>query len=199
MPESAPLTPTELVAVATEFLTDGGYRQVPSEVIEPHELAGARVFEDSYGVAAVVVFESWDELVISWPDYQSGLVELMSRHLPSVEAKAWEGYLVLLTSGSAGEAAQDQASAIRYDMTRVRKLVGAGAELQSLSGLERVLRPLLPLKPHALTSESASAVDLLPDLLGSDDLPREAVRVAVDAFKNSKSILDALYRSERSQ
>lgn len=194
MSDSTPFTATELIAAATEFLVGGGYSQVPSDVCEPYDLAGARVFEDPYGVAAIVIFDTWEDLASTWPDYQSGLVDLMSSYVPSVEPKAWEAYLVLLTPGGLGDTAHAQAGAIRYDMTRVRKLVEAGAELRTLSDLERVLRPLLPLQPEVLSAESASALDLLPDLVSSDDLPEDAVRIAIEAFKASKPIVDALYQ-----
>lgn len=193
MSEKSSLTATELTAAAADFLFAGGYREVPQEVLASHSLSGARVFEDAYGVAAVVVFDAWDDVVASWPDYQGGLVDLMSSYLPGVDAKAWEGYLVLLTPGGLGAAAHDEANAIRYDMTRVRKLVGAGDELQTLADVGRVLRPLLPLQPQALATESAGALDLLPDLLDAPDLPADAIRASIEAFKQSKPVIEALY------
>jgi hypothetical protein len=78
-------------------------------------------------------------------------------------------------------------------MTRVRKLVASGSELQTLSDVERVLRPLLPLEPESADLNVSSALDLLPDLLQSEQVPRDAVVAAIDAFRTSASVIDALH------
>lgn len=196
MPSSESLTQTGLLAAATEFLQDANYLLVPEAVADEYGLGTGRVFEDPYGVVAVMVYGTWDELWSSWPDHQGALVSLMSDHVASVEAKAWEGYLVLLTLGGVNEEAELGANEIRYNMSRVRKLVGIGDELRSLSDLERVLRPLLPIRPGELPDGSESALDLLPDLVSSPELPADVVRVAISAFLESRPIVEAIHDFE---
>lgn len=190
------LTQTGLFAAATEFLLEADYRPVPENVVAEYGLESGRVFEDPYGVVAVIVYGTWEQLWGSWPDHQEALVSLMSAYVPSAEAKAWEGYLVLLTLGGVSEEAELGANEIRYDMSRVRKLVGIGDELRSLSDLERVLRPLLPIRPRALPSGSESALDLLPDLVSSAELSADVVRTAITAFVESRPIVEAIHDLE---
>lgn len=198
MPDSETLTTTGILAAATEFLLAGGYAVVPEKTTRDHGLGAGRVFEDAYGVVAVMVCETWEELRTTWPDYQGGLVDLLAAFVSSAEAKAWEGYLVLLTLGGGVEDAEVEANSIRYNTTRVRKLVGIGTELQTLADLERVLRPVLPVKPRSLAAESSSSLELLPELLGSDQLPKQVIRSAVSAFLDSTPIVEAIDQSEGS-
>jgi len=198
MPNGDSLTPTSLLAAASDFLLRSDYLAVPDEVLGEYGLGGGRVFEDAYGVVAVMVYETWDELRSTWPDHQGALVDLLAAYVSHAEAKAWEGYLVLLTLGGMAEDAEVEANAIRYNMSRVRKLVGIGAELQTLADLERVLRPVLPVKPKVLSAESDSALELLPQLLASDALPEQVTRAAIGAFVDSSSIVEAIHGFEES-
>src|ERR687892_417150 len=92
----AGLTTPQLLAAASELLESGGYNSVQqADGWTPH----SRVFEDPYGVVAVVAYETWTDLAETWPDDQGRLVDLISAHLRRPEPKSWEGYLVLLTPG----------------------------------------------------------------------------------------------------
>jgi hypothetical protein len=191
--ELTALTETEMIVTASEFLIGGGYRLIAHSSQNVGEIDRLRIFEDPYGIVALVVYPTWDQLVSQWPDAQGALVAIMSQYVPKAEAKAWEGYLVLLTPGGLLEGTTEQMTTIRYDMTRVRKLVASGSELSTISAIERVLRPLLPLRPQAVSSEVVSAIDLLPELLEADEIPRGAVFAMIDAFRSSSSITEALH------
>jgi hypothetical protein len=102
---------------------------------------------------------------------------------------------VLLTPGGLVEGAEAEANAIRYNMSRVRKVVGVGSELETLPDLERVLRPLLPIKPTVLAIDGESALALLPDMLASESLPADAIRAATEAFRNSRPIVQAIFET----
>lgn len=195
MPDSESFTATGLLAASTDFLARAGYAPIPDEMLERFNSERARAFEDAYGVVLVAVYDTWDQLATSWPDDQGRLVDLLSAYVPREEAKAWEGYLVLLTPGGESEEAEVEANQIRYNMTRVRKLVGIGSEMNTLADLERVLRPLLPIQIAPIAAQSESVLDLLPDLLATDSLPESLVREAIRAFSESRAIVEALHEA----
>ncbi len=123
---------------------------------------------------------------------QGSLVEVISRHVGQGESKSWDGYLVLLSPGFA--ASEDVAiEAIRYNTTRLRKLIGTGEDLQDPMGVERVLRPLLPLNQERVKLSQESALDLLPKLLANQGIPKETTQLLVDAFHEQLPLLERLH------
>lgn len=181
---------TQMVALSDEFLTGAGYEHAVGTELGS---GNARLYEDRFGFVCVAVFGSWSELAAGWPDVFGELVELVSERVPASDAKVWETYLVMLTPDRISTEERTVASAIRYDMRRVRKIVGTGDEIRQVADIERVLRPLLPLRPMAIDSaQTESALDLLPDLLDSSDVPGAAVTAAVDAFKDGAAVVTAL-------
>jgi len=189
------LTTTELVAAASEFLTNAGFRRFEDFDQAAWSSTSPRIFEDAYSVAAVVPFETWKELADQWLDAQAALAELISEHIGRGEAKAWEGYLVLLTPSALSADARRKADDIRRDTTYVRKLVGTGEELRRGPDVVDILLPLLPLEVTEAASGSQEALDLLPDLLARRDVSKEAVRVIVEAFREQQPLVESLYRS----
>ncbi len=199
MPASG-LTSTDLIASASAILEAGGYIRI--DAAKPvSAISDARLYEDPYSVVALIVCETWPELESRWTDAQGALVELMSAHMTSEDAKAWEGYLVLLTPGSTSGSDDSQTVAsIRYDTSRVRKLVATGDELKQISDVERTLLPLLPLEAAQAPSDSGSVLDLLPNLLAArGEIDEGAVSAIIDAFIGQKPLVEALdiYRSQR--
>lgn len=191
MDASVPLTTSQVLGVATELLVAGGY----SVVRTPSSWPGtARVFEDSYGIVALHIYDTWDQLIEDWPVAQGQLVDLISEHLSRPEPKAWEGYLALFTTGpSTG----DRASVVelRYDTNRVRKLVSTGEELQTLDDVRTALLPLLPLDLEPPSATRAGVLDFLPDLMADEAAPREVIEVLVDAFLSNSSIVERLHEA----
>src|SRR5664280_1289525 len=94
---STPLTSTELIAASASILETGGYQTI-REGFPQWSTTSARLFEDAYNVVGVAVFTTCAELLQSWPDLQGSLVDLMSERVGTAESKAWDGYLVLLTT-----------------------------------------------------------------------------------------------------
>ncbi|MGH2403880.1 MAG: hypothetical protein ACRDGN_05370, partial [bacterium] len=166
MPEKS-LTSTDILAAAGEILVSHGYSRSSDAVALGAPLRNTRLLEDAYGIVAVVVYETWEDLVTRWPDAQGFLVDLISKHVSSADAKAWEGYLVLLTPAVIGMASRSDADRIRYDTTRVRKLLATGEELRTVSDVERVLLPLLPLD-EVEVGRHESTVEMLPELLTTE-------------------------------
>ena len=99
----------------------------------------------------------------------------------------------MLTPASAGPEAPivDQ---IRYDVTRLRKLVATADDLLELRDVRRILLPLLPLEPGLAASASQSAIDLIPELLASKGTPERFGRALVEAFRQQEPLVEALDR-----
>ena len=191
MSEPTGLTVTEIAAAATGCLLDHGYREV-----DPARLGDAgeegRFFEDAYGIVAVAVYETWGELAGRWQDAQGALVRLISAYLSKAEAKAWDGYLVLLTPATS-TAGREAVEAIRYDTSRLRKLVADGEELGSLTQVEEVLLPLLPLKPVAPALAERSVLDLLPEMLKDREIAPAATTRLLEAYAAGRPLVEGLH------
>ena len=190
----ANLTPTDIIAAASQVLSDAGYRQV-HDTSKDWDTATSRLFEDEYNVVAVVVFDTCGELLRGWTDLQGSLVDLISKHVGQTEAKSWDGYLVLLTPGVA-PSEDAEIEAVRYNTHRLRKLVATGEELNTVADVERVLRPLLPLSQERAAMDNASALDVLPRLLANQGIAQDTTRVLVDAFRSQSSLLERLHEKE---
>jgi hypothetical protein len=188
-----PLTSSNLLAAASDILASGGYQLVDPPRVERWPITSARLLEDSYGVVAVVVYETWADLATGWPTAQGALVELMSAYLTSAEPKAWEGYLVLLTPSVLPHASRLEAMNIRHDVTRVRKLLATGDELSTLADLERVLLPLLPLNIESTLEEQESVLDVLPTLLARRGLAEDAMALLIDSFRRNEPLIERLH------
>ncbi len=192
--EYLPLTVTDLLAASSKCLEDAGYKRVETGQTSESGYPGMRVFEDVYNVVAVVAYNTWKELYESWGNAQATLVELISDHFGQSDPKAWDGYLVLLTPSLLSASEQEQLVIIRYNTSRVRKLIAAGVELTVLGDVNRLLAPLLPLQIEAVPQDKRSVLDLLPSILGSKGIPESAVTLLVDAYQEQKPLLEALHR-----
>ncbi len=186
------LTTSQGLGAATELLAAGGYSIVPTPSSWP---GTARVFEDSYGIVALHIYDTLEQLMEDWPVAQGQLVDLISEHLSRPEPKAWEGYLALFTTGPS--TADDRASVVelRYDTNRVRKLVSTGEELETLEDVRTALLPLLPLELEPPSAARAGVLDLLPDLMADEEAPREVIEVLIDAFVGNSSIVERLHEA----
>lgn len=153
-----------------------------------------QLFEDPYGIVHAVVYETWTDLSARWADAQGRFVELLSQHLRRPEPKSWEGYLVLLTPGSPLAASAPDVTRLRYDTTRVRKLVATGDDLDSIEAVKRTLLPLLPLPDVAPQEVEGGIINKLPELLTGHGVTAADAQTAVDAYLDNESILELLHR-----
>ena len=188
---SASPTPTGLLTKATSLLIDAGYERVTG-VADAWDSSTSRLFEDDYNVVGIAVVDTCADLLQSWPDLQSSLAEVITEHIAATEGKAWDGYLVLLTTGVAPSerAALD---AVRYDTSRLRKLVATGEDLTIDADVERVLRPLIPMKLDSGQLEVDSTFALLPELLAEQAIPTEETNALIKAFSEQASLMDRLH------
>jgi hypothetical protein len=193
--EPRSLTTLEVSGAADRALTSAGYRPIEDVGWEAWSNS-ARAYEDEYSVVAVFVFDSFENLDREWINAQTSLVELMTQHISRDEAKAWDGYLALLTPASADGPQQLRMNEIRRDTSRVRKLVATRDQINSLAGVERSLLPLLPLEPGLPLVLAGSALDVLPDLLAQTQIPVSIGRALVDAFDRQTSLMRALHQGD---
>jgi hypothetical protein len=184
--------PSGLIAQAAAILRANGYQDVAEARALTWPAAAANVFEDPLGVVGIVVFDTWQQLSATWLDAQATMVGLLSAHLDVDQPKSWEGYLVLLTPGSAGpnrQALED----IRYDVSRLRKIVGDSVELEDLDALPRLLAPLLPLSGDPeLDTETPEALTVLRSSLAGGQFDSQMIGALVDAFEQQAPMMDAL-------
>lgn len=190
-------TVTDLMAAASNALLEGGYRQVTRR-FEDWDSATSRLFEDSYNIVGIVIFDTCSDLLQSWPDLQGSLVEVISRHVGREESKAWDGYLVLLSPGLASSESA-AIEAVRYNTTRLRKLVATGDDLRTSTDVERVLRALLPLGEERTGLDQQSALDLLPKLLADRGIAKDTTQIIVDAFREQAPLMERLHQKREKQ
>lgn len=195
MPNDISLTPSAIVAEAERTLVQAGY-----SVSRGHSMKLPTIYhllaEDLYGVVAILVFDTWADLYRNWPEAQGILVDLLSSKLTPDDPKAWDGYLVLLTLAQASPSQLRECESIRYDTSRIRKLVFTANDLTTLRDVQTCLRSLLPLDVTEEISEPQSTLDLIPSLLAERGQEEEAVRVIIDAFRKNEPILQKLHEYE---
>lgn len=185
---------TELLASASKILEDNGYRRAEQKLTSDWQVTNARLFEDDYSIVALIVYDTWDNLSANWVDAQASLVELMSKYVTSLDAKSWDGYLILLTPNPVPKESGSEMIKIRYDTTRVRKLIGTGDDIKVTADVKNILLPLLPLPFERADEYRESVLELLPRLLSGRGISEEAVRLVVSAFLEQRPIIESLHR-----
>ena len=186
------ITSTTALAHATTILIEAGYAPIPESELGI-QASRMRGFEDLFGIVLFTVWESWTSLNSDWPSAQSQLVEMISRHVLKADKKAWEGYLVLLCLGKIGGGSKYELDRIRFDTHRVRKLIATGDELESLSSIDRILYPLLPLEISEVAIKEENTLDILPDMLSTKEISKDAVVRLVQAFQSNAPLVAALH------
>ena len=190
---SAPINVTTLVAEAAQVLEDAGFNAVDQSGKNSWKATAARVYEDTYSIVCVAVYETWADLQSRWVEDQATLVSLISEYFARSDAKAWDGYLVLLTPSIVPKSDRLRASSIGRNTLHLRKLFADGEELQSLGGVRRTLLPLLPLEDYDAL-ERRDVLDTLPSLLGGRGVDPAAVQVAISAFRQQRPIIGKVHK-----
>jgi hypothetical protein len=189
------LTARSLLVEAQSVLQDGAYRLSTDLPLASSLGDLCFIGEDQFGVVLVVAYETWSSLSDGWREAQAILVKLLTDKLNRGNPKAWEGYLVLLTpSPSGAERAEDE---IRYDTSRVRKIVGTGESIRFIDDLLDVLMPLLPLNTTEVEvlEGSGSVLDRLPEMLAARGIARSVADTVVNAFRADAPLLESIQDS----
>jgi hypothetical protein len=126
-------------------------------------------------------------------------VDLISKKLSTSDPKLWEGYLVLINPSLPTAESKYEIEKIRHDVSRIRKLVATGEELQTVSDVERVLLPFLPIDIGTFDVGPTSLLEILPGLLAKRGIPLDSASAIVDAFKSQQSLLELLFRKREIQ
>jgi len=191
------MTTTDLIAASTSVLETGGYQSI-REGFPEWNTTSTRLFEDKYNVVGIAVFATTAELLQSWADLQGALVDVISHYVGRSENKAWDGYLVLLTTAIALESDKNIED-VRSDTTRLRKLVATGEDLAAPGDVERLLRPLLPLRDQQGSIGQGTALDLLPRLLKEQGIDESTTKGLVKSFIEQEPLMEALHRTRGAQ
>ena len=191
MPATSTLTPNNVFSAAVQQFQEAGYKTVETQRVADWSAAHGRIFEDASAVVLLAVYDTWDSLITGWAEAQSTLVDLVSEYFTRTDAKAWDAYLVLLTPAPITSEQRRQAQDIRFDTTRVRKLLAAGDELETLVDVERALMPLMPLRLHQLTQQT-SPLEQLPALLAAQGIDQRIVLALIKAYSEGRSIMESL-------
>lgn len=185
-------TVTTLMASASEILESAGLKVVNPSTVGTWRATEARIYEDAYSIACIAVYETWTDLWSSWADDQATLVGLISKHFSRTDAKAWDGYLVLLTPSIVPASARHNAVEIQRNTVHVRKLFGSADQLQTVDAVRRTLLPLLPLDGEQML-QPRNVLDNLPAVLARHGVDEYASRVAITAFREQRSIIAELH------
>src|SRR5665213_484430 len=137
---SLPSSALAMLLEAESVLKTHEYELVPSAFLGDRHTDQTRILEDAYGVVLLQCYDSVDALLELWPEAQTRLVKVLTEHVLPGAARGWEGYLILMTPARALEKDLPELMNLRYDTTRTRKIVIAGADR-----LRRSLNPVLPL------------------------------------------------------
>jgi hypothetical protein len=111
-------------------------------------------FENATLVGFIHVFDSAEDLLVSWEAAQQ---RILARHAPALRAagnKAWNVYSVFLTS-ELSRALQREIEKLEEDFTLTRKI--ARTAIQGVEDLAVVLMPLVPIKSQPLLDNAAVA------------------------------------------
>ena len=191
-PSGSSLSASSMIALASETLSQNGFRVV-REMSDMKRLGDqALLAEDSYSVISVVAFETWQQVEKDWTEAQADLVDLLGRRLSRSAPKAWDGYLVLLCAGEPSD--RLEADRIERDTSRVRKIVATGSQLRTSADVPRALDPLLPLELPANLSSLEDVLDALPDIM-ENTVERAKLKIVVDAFRDGEPPLERLHES----
>lgn len=195
------LTATSLLAAAQSTLEGAGYKLIEPTSGQAAFYDQARILQNQYSVVMVASFETWESLAETWTDYQGVTVETMSRFLRQGDSKAADGYLVLLTPMpvSVGEIETTRLNRIRSDTSRLRKLVGTGDDLRTISDIRKVIAALIPLAVRPDGSSTDDSLDALPRILEQRNVEAAATKVVVDAFKANTPIMPLLHQFKNLQ
>lgn len=185
------LTSLEVLAAAEHALLSGGYSRIEEDDTASKWRRG-RGYEDEYGIVGVFVYDSVADLDSLWSEAQDAVVDLITRYIGRDEAKAWDGYLCLMTPAVAEPALLSRMADIRRNTSRLRKLVATGCELKSVSDILRSLQALLPLEPQVAADVNTSALDALPGILLDHGISTAATVRLIEAFEQQDSMMRAL-------
>lgn len=192
------LDPRSMIAIVDRILQANGAVRVAVEESQRGDSYLSAAYEDNYSFIGVAYFISMSNLIDHWLDAQEELERLTSRAIVHLGAKAWDGYLVLLTEQPISRLTMASVTAIRSNTRQLRKLVIARDDLAADKGVSlestvgRSLTPLLPLTVPRVAS-FVDPVSTLPDRLKVVGLSRDDIEAVVIAHSLGLPMIATLH------
>ncbi len=188
-PDQTTLSAPIVLTVAEEVFSANGFRVTRNISGSSLPIDRTLLAEDEYSVIAVLTFDTWTQLTREWADAQAELTGLIAKGLAKSTPKAWDGYLVLMCLASAPSASEVEE--IERDTTRLRKMIATADAIRTTSDVLRVLDPFLPIPIPDLAAVKSDVLSTLPELLQAE-VPKEAVEVVIEAFREMQPPLERL-------
>ena len=171
------LIDTELIELAEVVLRQAGY------AVERDDVDGASYLlaEDLDNVITATAVLTADDVETIEPRLTRVLVDKLSDR--SLEAKKWDGYVVILSSARPDDDATDALFGLTYNLNQVRRLVRVGIEPTTAS-VARGLRAVLPLSQTHVDAILTDPMAALQARLIADGLDPEQVERAMLVFSS---------------
>lgn len=105
---------------------------------------------------------------------------------------------MLFTPALMPEALRDDAEQIKYDTSRLRKLLATGDDLKTITDVERALLPLLPLTApiEEQVSYGDQVLELLPQMLAKRGISSQLTRELIAAFLANEPLMERPHRGK---
>lgn len=161
----------DLLSSSQVLLKDAGYSVRLSSVYRSSIVC----FEDSAVIGFCNVFETSNELIKRWKDYEN---EILVRFSPSFRAagdKAWNVYCIFLCEAVPTKTEKREIGWIEESLERTRKVAACG--VSSREELVRVLLPVMPIQNQPVLTDS-DLTERLKRRIG--DIAPKAQHVALD-------------------
>jgi hypothetical protein len=156
----------DILAASAEVLGEVGFLTNPISIGGRQALA----FEDATVLGFVFAYDDPAKLIEGWGKDTDQTISAHQFGLRRAAQKAWNVYVVLLTSAEADYAQSVALGAIEEDLVGMRKISRAG--VTDLADLRSALLPLLPLQ----SAPRLEAVDIIAEIRQrTTELPTRAV------------------------
>ena len=160
----------------TDLVTADSESSVATEVL---------LAENPLFVLAAVVGDTLLQLMTTEPTVTGYLAEALSQ-ANNVGDKAWDGYVVLMTSQTLADLEDgSDLHDLVYDTRFVRRIVKLGVH-PDRDSVSLALKAFLTLKRVALTEIVTDVLVDLTDALASEGVPRDEAETAVEIYRRTK-------------
>lgn len=131
---------TDIIAIAATVLAEAGFAMTK---VAPRG-GFALAFEDATVIGFLLAYEDPSQLIGAWRQDADRLIADHQLALRRAAQKAWNTYVVLLTTAEANYSQSVALSAIEEDLTGTRKI--CRASVRDITDVRAALLPLLPIQ-----------------------------------------------------
>jgi len=175
---------TNLLEESKRLLKEAKFDVATSETNQQH-----LIFESTTLIGFVIAFSSVSDLLNRWKAIADDIFEQYAPAFRKAGQKAWNGYLVLITSDQASDEGFHALQNIEEDLTQIRKI--ARSNIQSADDLKAALLSILPisyipsLPPLDIKQEIRKRAQEIPEtaleeFLSNADLDKVATLLEAD-------------------